>query len=154
VHFIRALAENVLHVHSGRLTPYAGNYDYYLEKSRAGDARAALTAGFTDARPPQVAAVATVAAETRRPDSGEASKKASASTIRKFREQVGQLEKRVVALETRQAEITAELEAPETYADKGKFHHLNRELSALVDQITEATNEWEAAATKLAEMER
>ena len=34
VHFIRALAENVLHVHSGRLTPYAGNYDYYLEKDR------------------------------------------------------------------------------------------------------------------------
>jgi ATP-binding cassette, subfamily F, member 3 len=28
VYFIRALAQNVLHVHSGRLTPYAGNYDY------------------------------------------------------------------------------------------------------------------------------
>jgi len=43
----------VLHVHSGRLTPYAGNYDYYLEKSKATNARAALTAGFTDARPKQ-----------------------------------------------------------------------------------------------------
>ena len=53
VYFIRALAQNVLHVHSGRLTPYAGNYDYYLEKSKAGNARAALTAGFTDARPVQ-----------------------------------------------------------------------------------------------------
>src|SRR5471032_3112510 len=50
VHFIKALAENVLHVHSGRLTPYAGNYDYYLEKSKAVDARAALTAGFSDPR--------------------------------------------------------------------------------------------------------
>src|SRR5580692_2120957 len=53
VYFIRALAQNVLHVHSGRLTPYAGNYDYYLEKSKASNERAALTAGFTDARPPQ-----------------------------------------------------------------------------------------------------
>ena len=53
VYFIRALAQNVLHVHSGRLTPYAGNYDYYLEKSRAKNERAALTAGFTDARPVQ-----------------------------------------------------------------------------------------------------
>jgi len=35
----------VLHVHSGRLTPYAGDYDYYLEKSKSTDARAALTAG-------------------------------------------------------------------------------------------------------------
>jgi ABC-type multidrug transport system ATPase subunit len=51
VHFIRTLAQTVLHVHSGRLTPYAGNYDYYLEKSKATNARAALTAGFTDARP-------------------------------------------------------------------------------------------------------
>src|SRR3954462_12895726 len=53
VHFIKSLAQNVLHVHSGRLTPYAGDYDYYLDKSKAGDARAALTAGFTDARPVQ-----------------------------------------------------------------------------------------------------
>jgi len=149
VHFIRALAENVLHVHSGRLTPYAGNYDYYLDKSNAGDARAALTAGFTDARPvqqkgPAKAAPAPVAAPTTKSSPGQ---------IRKFREHVGQLEKRVVELETKQAEITAALEAPETYADKGKFHHLNRELSTVVDQINTATAEWEDAATKLAAME-
>jgi ATP-binding cassette subfamily F protein 3 len=149
VHFIRALAENVLHVHSGRLTPYAGNYDYYLEKSKASDARAALTAGFTDARPvqaPKPAAQETPAAS--------AKKKPNAAELRKFRERVGQLEKRVVELEAKQSEITAALEAPETYADKGKFHHLNRELSTIVDQITEATTEWEEAATKLAEMEQ
>ena len=81
-------------------------------------------------------------------------RKASAGEIRKFREHVGQLEKRVTELEAKQAEITAALEAPETYADKGKFHHLNRELSAIVDQITAATSEWETAATKLSEMEK
>ena len=82
-----------------------------------------------------------------------ARKKASASEIRKFREHVGQLEKAVVELEAKQAEITAQLEAPETYADKGKFHHLNRELSTVVDEIRAATAAWEEAATKLAEME-
>jgi ATP-binding cassette, subfamily F, member 3 len=148
VHFIRALAETVLHVHSGRLTPYAGNYDYYLEKSKAGDARAALTAGFTDARPVQQKAAPAKAAPA------PAARKPSASEIRKFREQVGQLEKKVVELETKQADITAALEAPETYADKGKFHHLNLELTAVVDQITAATAAWEEAATKLAEMEK
>ncbi|MDR1010421.1 MAG: ABC-F family ATP-binding cassette domain-containing protein [Opitutaceae bacterium] len=57
VYFIRALAQNVLHINAGRLTPYAGDYDYYLDKSKATDARAALTTpGFTDARPPQAAA--------------------------------------------------------------------------------------------------
>src|SRR4051812_6545867 len=151
VHFIKALAENVLHVHSGRLTPYAGNYDYYLEKSKASDARAALTAGFTDARPVQqkAAAVAVAAKSTVAPE-----KKSSPNEVRKFRERVGQLEKAVVELEKKQSEITAALEAPETYADKGKFHHLNRELSTIVDQITAATTEWERAATKLAEMEK
>ncbi|MFZ9838497.1 MAG: ABC-F family ATP-binding cassette domain-containing protein [Opitutaceae bacterium] len=145
VHFIRALAENVLHVHSGRLTPYAGNYDYYLEKSRAGDARAALTAGFTDARPARPAPAA--AAAPRPP-------KRSAGELRKFRERVGQLEKAVTELEAKQAEITAALEAPETYADKGRFHHLNRELSTIVDQLGEATTAWEKAASELEEMER
>ncbi|PAW80448.1 MAG: ABC transporter ATP-binding protein [Opitutia bacterium Tous-C8FEB] len=148
VHFIRALAENVLHVHSGRLTPYAGNYDYYLEKSRAGDARAALTAGFTDARPKQAAAPAPAPARA-----APAQKKASASEVRKFRERVGQLEKAVTELEAKQAEITAALEAPETYADKGRFHHLNRELSAIVDQLGEATAAWEKAASELQELE-
>ena len=33
VHFIRSLAEKTLHINNGALTPYAGGYDYYLEKS-------------------------------------------------------------------------------------------------------------------------
>src|SRR3954471_13796729 len=85
VHFIRALAQNVLHVHSGRLTPYAGDYDYYLEKSKASDARAALTAGFTDARPVQTVAASTAKSKT----DPKKSAKSSPNEIRKFREHVG-----------------------------------------------------------------
>jgi ATP-binding cassette, subfamily F, member 3 len=149
VHFIKALAKNVLHVHSGKLTHYAGDYEYFLEKSKAGDARVALTAGLTDNRPKQaeVKKAAPVAAASSK-------SKPSANEIRKFREHVGVLEKKVVDLETKQAEITSALEAPETYADKGKFQHLNRELSAMTDLITAATAEWEKATDELAEMEK
>ncbi|MSU22643.1 MAG: ABC transporter ATP-binding protein [Opitutus sp.] len=159
VHFIRALAQTVLHVHSGRLTPYAGDYDYYLDKSKAIDARAALTAGFSDPRAALKAGFTDgrpVQAKAATPEAPRASAKPkpSANEIRKFREHVGQLEKVVVDLETKQAEITSDLEAPESYADKGKFHHLNRELSTIVDQIATATTAWEEAATKLAEMEQ
>ncbi len=150
VHFIRTLDANVLHVHSGKLTPYAGNYDYYLEKSKAGDARAALTADLSDARPKQekkVTATVRIAPEV----AGQ--RKSSPNELRKFREHVGQLEKKVADLEKKQSEITNALEAPETYSDKGKFHHLNRELSTIVDQISAATTEWEDAVTKLGEME-
>jgi ATP-binding cassette subfamily F protein 3 len=46
VHFIKKLATKVLHVNAGQITPYAGGYDYFLEKTGSLlDARAALTAG-------------------------------------------------------------------------------------------------------------
>ncbi len=152
VHFIRALAQTVLHVHSGRLTPYAGDYDYYLDKSKLTDARFALTAGFTDARPTQAKPV-NLKAEGSNLKSPTPKTRATPNEIRKFREEVGLLEKKVSELEAKQSEITASLEDPASYADKGKFHHLNRELSTVVDQITTATAAWENAVTKLAEME-
>ena len=150
VHFIKTLAKNVLHVHSGRLTHYAGDYDYYLDKSKLSDARAAITAGFTDARPTQKPESKKAAPAAAAP----AKAKPSPSEIRKFREHVGVLEKKVVELETKQAEITAALEAPETYADKGKFQHLNRELTTMTDLVTAATEAWEKAASQLTEMEK
>jgi ATP-binding cassette subfamily F protein 3 len=45
VHFIRRLATKVLHVNAGRVKAYSGGYDYFLEKTGAGDdERGALTA--------------------------------------------------------------------------------------------------------------
>ena len=45
VHFIRKLATKVLHVSNGKVMPYPGGYDYFLEKTGAlADERAALTA--------------------------------------------------------------------------------------------------------------
>ncbi|MEO6994069.1 MAG: ABC-F family ATP-binding cassette domain-containing protein [Lacunisphaera sp.] len=146
VYFIRQLAQTVLHVHSGRLTPYAGDYDYYLEKSKASNARAALTAGFTDARPKQAAAAPAPKAA--------ASVKSNPAEIKKLRTEVGHLEEKVSQLETKQSELTSQLEAPETYNSPGKAQHLNRELSVIVDQLAAATKSWEVAAAKLSEMEK
>ncbi|MSU45839.1 MAG: ABC transporter ATP-binding protein [Lacunisphaera sp.] len=143
VYFIRQLALNVLHVHAGRLTPYAGNYDYYLEKSKAGSARAALTAGFTDARPVQTAASIQPKPAKRNP-----------AEQKKLRTEVGHLEEKVVQLETKQNELTAALEAPETYTSPGKAQHLNRELTVVVDQLAAATKAWETAASRLVELEK
>jgi ATP-binding cassette subfamily F protein 3 len=151
VYFIRALAQNVLHVHSGRLTPYAGNYDYYLEKSKAKNERAALTAGFTDGRPLQNA---TPSQQKKPAASAPAAKRASPADIKKLRIQVGHLEEAVSKLESKQNELTAALEAPETYTEPGKAQHLNRELSAVVDELTAATAAWEKAAGELAEAEK
>ncbi len=150
VYFIRQLARTVLHVHSGRLTPYAGDYDYYLDKSKATSARAALTAGFTDARPKQEKAPPAPAPKS----VVAAAPKLTPNQLNKLRTEVGQLEQRVSELESKQAEIAAELESPETYAQPGRAQHLNRELSVTVDQLTAATAEWEAAATRLSTAEK
>ncbi|MBI2518680.1 MAG: ATP-binding cassette domain-containing protein [Opitutae bacterium] len=150
VYFIRTLAQTVLHVHSGRLTPYAGNYDYYLEKSKATSARAALTAGFTDARPVQ----GTPANLKSQISDSKSQAKPSAGDLKKLRIDVGHLEQRVSELETKQNELTAELEKPETYTSPGRAQHLNRELSTTVDQLHAATAEWEKTASRLAELEK
>ncbi len=45
VHFIRKLANRILHINAGTVTSYAGGYDYFLEKSGLlGSERFALTA--------------------------------------------------------------------------------------------------------------
>ena len=65
VHFIRAMAKSVLHISSGTLTPYAGDYQYYLDKSKATSARAALTAGdkLGNAQPAESCGIAADGAE-------------------------------------------------------------------------------------------
>jgi ATP-binding cassette subfamily F protein 3 len=159
VYFIRALTKNVLHIHSGRVTAYAGDYDYYLEKSRATNERAALTAGFTDARPAQntresknqANAVAAQAASRAR---NKDEQRAHAAKIKQLRQDVHRLEEDVSKLEKQQSELTAELEAPETYTKAGQPQHLNRELTHVVDQLQTATTAWESAVSALAEMEK
>jgi ATP-binding cassette subfamily F protein 3 len=164
VHFIRSVADKVLHVCAGRVTAYAGGYDYYLDKSRAGDARAALTAGFTDARPPQrgagggggaaAAAAARSGPKSREQKRAEAEERARrAAPLREARARVAALEAEIAELERRQGELTAELERPETYGTPGLPQSLNRELGGVVKRLEEAAAEWEAAGREAERLE-
>ncbi len=147
VYFIRALAKTVLHVHSGRLTPYAGDYDYYLDKSRATNERAALTAGSANERPARAGAKPAAGGG---PDGAKRAARPNPAALKSLRIEVGRLEEEVSGLEAKQNELTAGLEAPETYAVPGRAQHLNRELSAIVDRLGAATAAWEKAAGELA----
>jgi len=160
VYFIRQVAQQVLHINAGKLTPYAGDYDYYLEKSKSTDARAAtVSAGFTDARPKQNASPAAApqrtGPKTKEQKRAEAEARAARTgPVRAARARVTTLEAEISKLEKQQAELAAALEAPETYTEPGKAHHLNRELSATVSRLQKATEEWEKAASDLAELEK
>jgi hypothetical protein len=64
------------------------------------------------------------------------------------------LETEIATLEARVAELTAVLENPATYDKSGNAMAVNREMHEVMDRLTQVTAEWEAAATKLHEMEQ
>ena len=153
VYFIRALATSVIHVNAGKLTPYAGDYQYYLDRTAATNARAALTSGGAEPAPRAVQPVSGVNRKEQK--RREAAQRQARSNVLKGQQQlVARLEKEVAELEARQAELSVELEKPETYAKAGAAMHLNRELSGLQHRLESSTAEWEQAAARLAEMER
>ncbi|MFM1768898.1 MAG: hypothetical protein RJA22_1427 [Verrucomicrobiota bacterium] len=161
VYFIRALANHVVHVHAGQLTHYPGGYQYYLDKTRAGSARAALTAGAAPSGAP--AAGGAGEAETARAGQAagrkeqkrlEAEQRNARAKERRAQQQVVQaLERQIAELEERRAALTAELELPETYATPGRANQVNRELVAVQDALEPLTTAWEAEATKLSALD-
>jgi ATP-binding cassette subfamily F protein 3 len=167
VYFIRAVAKTVLHINAGQLTPYAGDYDYYLDKSRATSARAALTSGEKPSNAQPVAGIGDPgrnggnanagitdpgyrkagmreSREQRRADSEQ--RKAEAKIKRDHDKRVRDLEMQILKLEGRQKELTEELEKPETYERGGAAVQLNRELQAVTTDMERLTSEWENLA--------
>lgn len=158
VHFIRATATTVLHIHAGRLTPYAGDYDYYLEKTRAVSERGGLIAQLGNhqpAAPPEL-----VSAEPRRPGLKEqreqrraaAEQRQAAARQRREREKrLAALEAEVLDLEARQRDLTSQLEDPALYQNPARAMEINRELTGVSEALEKVTAEWEQLAGILSE---
>jgi len=159
VYFIRALSGHVVHVNAGHLTHYPGGYQYYLDKTKASSARAALTSGginnggLSNSSPNHsVRNVAPVVKVDRKEQKRlEAQQRQARSGEKKAQQQlVHKLEKEIQELEAKQVELTAELENPETYNKPGRAQEINRELAHVQERLAQATPEWEAAESKLA----
>ena len=154
VYFIRAIAKTVLHISAGQLTPYAGDYDYYLDKSRATSAREALTSDgqkLHNLQPTGATAAAVVSRgglretrEQRRADAEQ--RKAEAKVKREHEKRVRELEMHILSLEGRQRELTERLEKPETYEPGGAAMELNREMMSVTAELERVTQQWEALA--------
>jgi ATP-binding cassette subfamily F protein 3 len=157
VHFIRAIATSVLHVAAdvnrtgAKLTFYPGDYDYYLDKSKATSARIALTAGH------DAPVVNGFAATKVRKQTGSGSRKqkeqkrleaeernAVAKARREKEKRVHELETKIAALERQQKELAAALEDPAAYTPGGRAIAINRDLSALSHDLARLTAEWES----------
>lgn len=156
VHFIRALATTVLHISGGKLTPYAGDYQYYLEKSGSLSERSALVAPG-DYRPEEGSWVAGDVAPRAKmglkeiKEQRRAEAEARKAANKKIREAHGRLkvaEEEITTLEARQRELVLELES-----SGGKAFELNRELADLQERLSTVMEEWEQLSASLPAVE-
>jgi ATP-binding cassette subfamily F protein 3 len=175
VHFIRAIATSVLHITAGpvqssqlatperlakagsdqtgsRLTPYPGDYDYYLEKSKATSARTALTAGSSSSngQPTTDNAARTSGGPRKQKEQKrlEADARNAIGKARREKEKrVHELEMKIAALEGQQKELLAALEDPAAYESGGRATAINRDLSAVAHDLARLTAEWESITT-------
>jgi ATP-binding cassette subfamily F protein 3 len=155
VHFIRVLANHVVRVENGRLRHFTGGYQYYLDKT-AQSARAALTSSSGSDALPRVQADQQVSPTESRKEQRriEAEQRQARSRKRlEIQKRIAALEQEIGELETREKELTAELEKPETYATGGRATQVNRELMEVHHRLTGANTEWEAAGAELAQFE-
>lgn len=155
VHFIRRVATKVLHISAGRITAYAGDYDYFLLRTGATDARRAAEAGeaLSDCRAGVAADAAAPKGEkiflTREEKRAmHAARETVLAAKRAAKKRVEDIERSIAAMEIRQAELAAELEKPETYEDRARPLEINRELAGVSDSLQRLAAEWENAAAE------
>jgi ATP-binding cassette subfamily F protein 3 len=112
-----------------------------------------LTAGADSSNAASRTQAARPALDRKEQKRAEAAQRQARSNEKKTaQKRVRDLETQIHDLEVKQADLAAELEKPENYSG-GRAMQINRELMEVVDQLAEKTAEWEAAATKLAELE-
>jgi ATP-binding cassette subfamily F protein 3 len=143
VHFIRQLSNHTVRVEGGRLTHYPGGYQYYLDKVAAAPALDVVS-GKVEAAPP-----ASAKQDRKEQKRIEAEQRQAVSAQRKARQQlVAKLEAEIIELETRQKEVAAELEKPETYQKPGHAMQLNRELLDIQERLKVVGQQWETETEK------
>ncbi|MGB0408772.1 MAG: ABC-F family ATP-binding cassette domain-containing protein [Opitutales bacterium] len=152
VHFIRSIARETIQIQAGKITHYAGDYDYYLRKSGAQSDQLGLIAGLRNARPDgsveSEGKDRSLSARERRKLAAE-ERKATATARKQVKKRVDQLEQEILDLEAQQTEISKQLEDPASYADPETAKTLNQKARRVAKYLDEKNYEWEVAAEKL-----
>ncbi len=148
VHFIRHISEHTIHVNAGKLRNFPGGYDYYLQKTEAENARSGLTSGNKPSPSKPTGASNKEDQKARKRAEAEA-RNARSRERKSVEKEVKRLEKEIQTAEAKIANLTQELEKPETYDNPSLAMSINRELTALQATLDCLTPEWELAADKL-----
>src|SRR5438132_10202528 len=138
----------------GKLTFYPGDYDYYLDKSKATSARIALTAGRdvseVNGQKSEVRKQAVPGLREQKEQKRlEAETRNAVGKARREKEKcVHELEMKIAALERQQKELAAALEDPAAYTQGGHATAINRDFSAVSHDLARLTAEWESVTPR------
>lgn len=151
VYFIKQLANQVVHVEGGQVRRFAGDYNYYVEKTGFG-AASSFNASAPSIQKAPVPAVRKESTPVNTKDQRrlEAEQRQARARERKEQQQiVAGIEKRIAGAEARQVAIHETLQNPETYAQGEGAVELNRELKAISAELDDLHRKWEQEAMKL-----
>jgi ATP-binding cassette, subfamily F, member 3 len=141
VYFIKSIATSVLHVRGGALTPYPGNYDYYLEKTGTESAVAGLVAGGKSAETGTGAGSARKGREQKRLEADARQRRSEAK--QELQEELRTLEEKILRLELRQKELTSFLEQPDRSENSVRPAQAGRELASVTQELKTLSLRWE-----------
>ncbi len=156
LHFIRALGKRTIRIEAGKITNFAGDYDYYLWKSGSADARSGLIEGLKDSRPDQTKntsprAKVLSAKEKRSIRAQERERKKAERS--KLEDTIRKLEKEIMKLEDEQKTIIQQLGSSDSYNEPEKAKELNGKASSVARQLQERNYEWEIETEKLIQLD-
>ena len=141
VYFIKSIATSVLHVRGGALTPYPGNYDYYLEKTGTESAEAGLVAEGKSAETGTGAGSARKGREQKRLEADARQRRSEAK--QELQEELRTLEEKILRLELRQKELTSFLEQPDRSENSVRPAQAGRELASITQELKTLSLRWE-----------
>jgi ATP-binding cassette, subfamily F, member 3 len=141
VYFIKSIATSVLHVRGGALTPYPGNYDYYLEKTGTESAVAGLVAEGKPAQIENGAGSPRKGREQKRLEADARQKRSEAK--QELQRELRALEEKILRLELRQKELTNLLEQPDRSENSVRPAQAGRELASVTQELKSLSHQWE-----------
>jgi ATP-binding cassette subfamily F protein 3 len=154
-HLINAIATKVIEVRSGRLTHYLGDWEYYSWKS----GREAAKAETRGAGPREsighaaaehgAASGAPVPAPASEPGGRVPSYRERKEIQRRYR----QVEKRILQLEARRAELAGVLADPQHASDYELLFEASEEATRLEDELGSLYPEWEGLSDAVSSLD-
>jgi len=139
--FINALVNRVVEVRAGQLTPYVGNYDDYLRRSRESEPSETSMDPTTDSVKLERIAARNHAKQRLR-------------ALERKRKRLRKLEDEIASLESRLEQLGWKLGDPTVYRDPEQVRNLRAEREAGQNRVDALYRDWEQQAAEIEDQER